>query len=164
MALALAGFGVLQQVTHPSNNVSWTRLVGNMVKFNVDGSTQDKPRPTGCGNVLRDEEGKIRGMFSSLLGVLDSNLAKLLAIKTALHLFSFICLGQYCDSLVVKTWVCNVESCPWKLWKTFNEIDRLICSINNVLVNRILREANRFPNSLNWMFPGMICSMYGYIF
>lgn len=67
-----------------------------MVRFNLDGSTRDKHRPTGCGDVLKDEEGKIRGMFSSFLGLLDSNLAELLAIKTTLHLFSFICLGQYC--------------------------------------------------------------------
>lgn len=52
------------------------------------------------------------------------------------------------NSLVVNTWVCSAESCPWKLWKTFNEIDRLICSINNVSVNHILREANGLSNSL----------------
>ncbi|KAH1038168.1 hypothetical protein J1N35_039911 [Gossypium stocksii] len=49
----------------------------NNVKFSVDGSAQGKPSPAGCGGVLRDATGHVKGVFSGSAGFACSNEAEL---------------------------------------------------------------------------------------
>ena len=56
------------------------------LKFNVDGSAYGNPGPAGCGGILRNERGRILALFSPL-GILDPNIAKVMAIKVALGIF-----------------------------------------------------------------------------
>ncbi|XVE93623.1 hypothetical protein REPUB_Repub01dG0210000 [Reevesia pubescens] len=58
-----------------------------MLKFNVDGAARGKPGSAGCGRVLWDSKDMVIGIFLRPLGVLDSNVAELNAIKCALKIF-----------------------------------------------------------------------------
>ena len=55
-------------------------------KFNVDCSSKGKPGPSGIGGVLRDSNEKVLCMFSFHIGILDSNIAELWAIKRSTEL------------------------------------------------------------------------------
>ena len=57
------------------------------LKFNVDGSAYGNPGPAGCGGILHNERGRILALFSSSLGILDPNIAEVMAIKMALGMF-----------------------------------------------------------------------------
>ncbi|XVF05081.1 hypothetical protein REPUB_Repub05bG0140500 [Reevesia pubescens] len=69
---------------HPHSSVRlfvpWSPLDHGSWKFNVDGSSLGKPGPLGYGGVFRDANSNIMAIFSSPLGVLDSNVAELLVI------------------------------------------------------------------------------------
>ncbi|XVF07502.1 hypothetical protein REPUB_Repub06bG0144500 [Reevesia pubescens] len=56
-------------------------------KFNVNGSLFGKLGPSGCEGVLQDAKCNIVAIFSGPLGVLDYNVAKLLAIHHVLLVF-----------------------------------------------------------------------------
>ncbi|KAK3231753.1 hypothetical protein Dsin_003634 [Dipteronia sinensis] len=45
-------------------------------KFNLDGSARGKPGPSGIGGVIRDFRVQVLGLFSSFVGIQDSNTAK----------------------------------------------------------------------------------------
>ena len=51
------------------------------LKFNVDGSARGKPGPAGIGGVLKDCMAVTKAVFSRAIGVADSNVAELLAVR-----------------------------------------------------------------------------------
>ncbi|XVF67223.1 hypothetical protein PTKIN_Ptkin10aG0103000 [Pterospermum kingtungense] len=51
------------------------------MKFNIDGSAKGCPCDAGIGGVLTDHVANIKIVFSEYVGVVDSNLAELLAIE-----------------------------------------------------------------------------------
>lgn len=59
-----------------------------VLKFNVDGASRGKPRPTGIRCVLHNSKGEVLLMFSKHVEVCDSNVVEVLAILEALRLFS----------------------------------------------------------------------------
>ncbi|KAA3472272.1 leucine-rich repeat receptor-like serine/threonine-protein kinase BAM3 [Gossypium australe] len=83
----------------------------------------------GCGGILRDNDGHLRGIFFGLLGHLDSHIAEVIAIRTAFKLyvesqwFGKFGLVIESDSMVAVAWIRNKVSKPWKLLKLFNDID-----------------------------------------
>ncbi|XWS28240.1 hypothetical protein CRYUN_Cryun25bG0049600 [Craigia yunnanensis] len=64
--------------------IEWVCPQANILKFNVDGAVSGKTRNASCGGVLRDSNGLVWGVFYGPLGVVDSNIAEMLAIKIAL--------------------------------------------------------------------------------
>ncbi|KAH1114886.1 hypothetical protein J1N35_008264 [Gossypium stocksii] len=62
--------------------LSWSPPPHGCFKFNVDESARGKLGPGGCGGVLRNSSGDILA-----LGIIDSNVAEVLAIKGALYFF-----------------------------------------------------------------------------
>ena len=58
----------------------------SILKFNVDGSSFGRPRPSDIGGVLRDNSGNILVLFSIDTGIRESKSAKLLAISKAMSL------------------------------------------------------------------------------
>ncbi|EOY05520.1 Uncharacterized protein TCM_020504 [Theobroma cacao] len=124
------------------------------LKFNVDGSARRKPRPAGCGGALRNSEGFLVGVFFGPLGVQDSNFAEIMAIKHALHLFSFSpyattnkLLIEF-DSKIALSWILHPSKRPWDKWMLFNDIDSLILQLKEVSFQHTLREGNSFADSL----------------
>ncbi|XVF14989.1 hypothetical protein REPUB_Repub09cG0109700 [Reevesia pubescens] len=86
--------------------------------------------------------------------VLDSNIAELLAINTALHIF---CSSSWfkknvliivSNSKVAILWVCNSYSKPWMEWKIFDSIDRCREKTGQVDFAHVLQEANSFADAL----------------
>ena len=53
----------------------------------MDGSAKGKPKPAGIGSVLRYCNVVVKVVFSKFIGVVNSNVAKLLAVQKALKLF-----------------------------------------------------------------------------
>ncbi|XVF78926.1 hypothetical protein PTKIN_Ptkin14bG0177500 [Pterospermum kingtungense] len=61
----------------------WVRPQVGCFKFNVDGSARGKTGPAGISGVMRDHEEAVKIRFSKHIGIADSNLAELLAIREA---------------------------------------------------------------------------------
>lgn len=57
-----------------------------MFKWNVDGSSKEKPGRAGTGGLLKNEEGDIKGMFVAFVSIRDSNEAEFLATTFALEI------------------------------------------------------------------------------
>ena len=66
---------------------SWCPPPFGFMKFNIDGSVRGKLEQLGIGEVLENELGVLKGMFSKTVGVMDSNHVELLAILEALMVF-----------------------------------------------------------------------------
>ena len=100
---------------------SWKHPPADAMKFNVDDSSKGKPRPAGIGGVLRDSSTIVKIIFSKSIGVADSNVAELLAIREAMGIFvlskwfhSHKLIIENNSSNVVR-WMLNPNSTPWKL-------------------------------------------------
>ena len=132
----------------------WNHPLDNCLKFNVDGSAYGKPGPAGCGGILRNERGRILALFSGPLGILESNIAEVMAIKVVLGMFvRSIWKGKFglvieSDSMTAVRWCTDKESRPWKLWEVFGDIDKLMEDIGNVSLAHIYREGNDLADSL----------------
>ncbi|XWS68843.1 hypothetical protein CRYUN_Cryun04dG0127700 [Craigia yunnanensis] len=61
------------------------------MKFNVDGFSKDKSGPVGIGGILGDNLSVIKMVFSKFVGMEDSNMAELLAVREAMCLFISSC-------------------------------------------------------------------------
>ncbi|KAK3199619.1 hypothetical protein Dsin_023034 [Dipteronia sinensis] len=68
---------------HKTSCEFWVHLPVGALKFNIDGSTRGKPRTVVIRGVLRDCRGQVLGIFSSYVGLQDSNTTKILAIHKA---------------------------------------------------------------------------------
>ncbi|XVE98533.1 hypothetical protein REPUB_Repub03eG0113900 [Reevesia pubescens] len=104
--------------------------------------------------VLRDSNCNIMAIFTGPLGILDSNVAKLMAIRHALLVFknSRKLTGNgliiESDSRNAVVWCTDESSRPWKLSSIFADIDSDVQSIGNVCFVNIFREANGFADAL----------------
>ncbi|KAK3231552.1 hypothetical protein Dsin_003433 [Dipteronia sinensis] len=67
--------------------VDWIPPLPDNLKFNVDGSSRGKPGPSGIGGVMRDSNEKVLCLFSFYVGIFDSNVAEIWAIKKAVDLY-----------------------------------------------------------------------------
>ncbi|KAK3200035.1 hypothetical protein Dsin_012678 [Dipteronia sinensis] len=83
----------------------------NGLKFNVDGSSRGKPGPAGIGGVLRNSNCKILCLFSSHVGIEDSNMTEIMAMHKAFELCALrsVLVDRdiviVIDSMVSVTWV-----------------------------------------------------------
>ena len=104
---------------------SWKHPSANAMKFNVDGSSKRKPGPIGIGGVLKDSSAVVKIVFSKPIGMANSNVAELLAVREAMCIFvSSKWINSHrliieSDSSNVVRWILNPNSIPWKL-KIFN--------------------------------------------
>ncbi|KAK8671626.1 hypothetical protein V6N13_038216 [Hibiscus sabdariffa] len=63
----------------------WIKAVNESVKFNVDGAYKDGK--AGCEGILKNTEGDVIAMFSSIVSDLGAYFAELMAIRVALKVF-----------------------------------------------------------------------------
>ena len=79
----------------------------------MDSSSKGKHGPTGIGGALRDNLAVVKIVFSKAIKVVDSNVAELLAVKEALHIFISSSWVHYhkliieSDSSNVVNWIHN---------------------------------------------------------
>ncbi|MBA0600903.1 hypothetical protein Gohar_020095, partial [Gossypium harknessii] len=108
----------------------------------------------GCGGVLRNDKDSIIASFSYPLQVICSNLAELLAIKTALEVFTKtdwfdkVNLIIKSDSANAVQWVNDPSSKPWVYWDVREFIDRLIMEIGEVRFTFAYREINCLADAM----------------
>ncbi|EOY32799.1 Uncharacterized protein TCM_040819 [Theobroma cacao] len=138
---------------HHRLGVSWVSPPFGEFKFNINGSAKGKLGPTRCSGVLRNSNGFVLGLFFILLGMCDSNYAKLMVVLHTLRLFSASSyvpspLSIESDSRIAFLWINCVDQRPWDTWHIFNEIDSPLSSLGNVSLTHIFREANLFADSL----------------
>ncbi|KAK3189625.1 hypothetical protein Dsin_029186, partial [Dipteronia sinensis] len=67
----------------------WSPPLGNDLVFNVEGSARGNQGMAGIGGVLRDARGKILCLFSSCIGIAESNTTEVFTIHRACKLISF---------------------------------------------------------------------------
>ncbi|PWA51835.1 reverse transcriptase [Artemisia annua] len=110
--------------------------VGSL-KFNVDGVARGKPGPAGIGGLLRKNCGAVVAMFSIPIGVLDSNVVEVMAIKEACRMvtekldLSSSGIIVKSDSLNAVSWVRHPLEIPWRLLSHFQEIDLFLSTNGN---------------------------------
>ena len=134
--------------------IVWTTPHPDFLKFNVDDSARGKPGPAGIGGVLRDCNASVKAVFSKSIGVVDSNLAELLAVREALQLFvtshwaSSHKLIIESDSSNVVKWMSNPSDAPWRMKKYIGRMD--ICKQQLLSCDFILipREGNDMADEL----------------
>ncbi|XVF46753.1 hypothetical protein PTKIN_Ptkin03bG0053700 [Pterospermum kingtungense] len=61
----------------------WTPPPEGILKFNVDGATKGYPGPAGIEGILWASSSNVLRVFSFSVGVVDSNLTELLAVREA---------------------------------------------------------------------------------
>ncbi|KAK3170526.1 hypothetical protein Dsin_000142 [Dipteronia sinensis] len=134
--------------------VDWKPPAFDNLKFNVYGSVVGKPGPAGVGGVLRDFNGKILCLFSYHMGILNSNVAELWAIKIAMDL----CLSNpmitgrsisiVSDSKVAVSWVNEGDFGSLDHYNIINDIRINMRSFGDVEVVHESRVFNSFADSL----------------
>ena len=68
---------------------SWNSPLCGFMKFNVDKSSLGKSGPAGIGGVLKDKLATVKVVFSKSIEIVDSNVAELLAVRKAIHIFLY---------------------------------------------------------------------------
>ena len=137
-----------------SKVADWLPPAADVLKFNVDGSSRGKPGPSGIGGVLRDMYGKVICLFSSFIGVLDSNVAELMAIKKAVELCwaTPTLRGRdifvVSDSKVAVAWVNKGDFGNVEHLQMVYDIRSILLEAENIKVIFDLRIFNSFADSL----------------
>ncbi|EOY05119.1 Uncharacterized protein TCM_020207 [Theobroma cacao] len=78
---------VLKKAKKSRPEIEWEKTMEGTMKFNVDGAANASMGEAGIGGVQRNSRGEIRMMFSKSIGVGDSSLAEVLAIREAFVMF-----------------------------------------------------------------------------
>ncbi|EOY02251.1 Uncharacterized protein TCM_016783 [Theobroma cacao] len=93
------------------------------MKFNVDGAAQGCPGKAGIGGVMRNNKGQIKVPFSKSIGIGDSNIAEVRAIREAFLIFS-ASKWAMSHSLVIESnsqnavkWINAPGEAPWRFKK-----------------------------------------------
>ncbi|XVF82519.1 hypothetical protein PTKIN_Ptkin16aG0055800 [Pterospermum kingtungense] len=132
----------------------WATPSQGCMKFIVDGAAKGKPGPAGIGGVLRDDKGMVKLVFSKPVGVMDSNLAELLAAREAFIIYSDSQWAQSykllieSDSLNVVKWIKDPSSSPWRFRTIISFIENLKLKICDWSIDHVLREANSLADGL----------------
>ncbi|PPD91811.1 hypothetical protein GOBAR_DD11218 [Gossypium barbadense] len=146
------------------NLVSWTPSPVSKLKSDVNGSAWGKPCPAGCGGILRDYDGHLRGIFFGLLGHLDSNIAECATTLRALwwvvlgdigriFFYRIIIRGCYRSAAsfsIGRNWQHGVDEIPLS-FSNLNFLNHFNMSCNN-LTRQIptSTQLQSFEKSLTW--------------
>ena len=94
----------------------------------MDGSARGKPEPASIGGVLRDCRFAVKAVFSKSIGVADSNVVELLAVREALKIFvATRCASTHrfiveSDFSNVINWVRKPHDTLWTMKKFMGQI------------------------------------------
>ena len=95
----------------------------------MDRSARGKPDPAVIGGVLRDCMAATKVVFSRAIGVADSNVAELLAVREALRIFA---ASKWVSShkLIIESdssnaikWVRHPQDAPWAMKNYISHIE-----------------------------------------
>ena len=134
--------------------LQWSKPPIGFLKFNVDGSAVGKPGPAGIGGVLRDDHENVKIVFSKAVGIMDSNLTELLAVREAFIVFAASKWAKThsllieSDSSNVVNWIKCPQSAPWRMKKYISHIESLKLQLSSWHIDHIPREMNDVADSL----------------
>jgi ribonuclease HI len=134
--------------------VIWSPPTFDSFKWNVDGSSLRKPGLLGIGGVLRNHHGHLLGIFSLLVGILDSNIAELRAVVKAVELSASNCLLHHkhitieSDSANVISWMHNSHNRPWIHRELFSTVQRLNRFFGSITFSHVYRESNSLADCM----------------
>ncbi|KAJ6921734.1 hypothetical protein NC652_015617 [Populus alba x Populus x berolinensis] len=136
--------------------IIWSPPMTNSFKWNVDGSSIEKPGPFEIGGVLRNHHGILLGIFSMPIGILDSNVAELRAVVKAIELSASNCFLHH-KHIIIESDSANTSDNSFDYRKDFlsddevkmvtaEEIERGINSLmqSNSEIKRKPKEASDF--------------------
>ncbi|KAK3231836.1 hypothetical protein Dsin_003717 [Dipteronia sinensis] len=132
----------------------WLPPTGEGLKFNVDGSLRDNPGKAGIEGVLRDSGGKVWGLFSAFVGILDSMSAEILAIQRAAFMcvHSEVLVGKevdiVSDSKAAVAWVNSEGFCNLRHVDVIYDIRNSLNFLGNTRVIFNSRASNSYANML----------------
>ena len=121
----------------------------------MDGSSLGNPGLGGAGEVLRDHIGVVRCIFSIPCGIVDSNLAEVIAIRKALEILSLN--NEFHDARVivesdstnVVKWVNqSPDDWPWTMHNELCLIKNLKATFPLISFAHTLRENNFMADSV----------------
>ena len=124
------------------------------LKFNVDEFYKGKPGHAGIGGVLRDSSTTIKLVFSKAIGMADSNVVELFAIREALSVYvasrwtSSRRLIIECDSSNVVKWVTNPLCSFWIVRKIISHFEVFKAKLLRCEILHILRNVNDIADAL----------------
>ncbi|XVF23464.1 hypothetical protein REPUB_Repub13aG0041100 [Reevesia pubescens] len=133
---------------------NWIAPPSGVLKFNVDGSAYEKPGPAGIGGVLQDEAGAVKLIFSKSIGIADSNVVELLAVKEAFLVFVASKWGRThglmieSDSLNAVKWINYPDLTPWKLKNYVAFIEAWKQDLVSWQISHINMECNEIADGL----------------
>ncbi|KAK5786901.1 hypothetical protein PVK06_041550 [Gossypium arboreum] len=120
--------------------LSWCYPPHGWLKINVSGIVAKEA--TGCGGVLRDEEGTVRALFSGPCDAIDADAAKLGAIITMLDVIIEIgwrgsgLIIVEIGSVVAYKWLLNEDRRPWSQQTTFADMERRLACVGEVAFSK----------------------------
>ena len=132
----------------------WCPPEDGSLKLNVDGSAKGKPGLVGIGGLLRNSEGVVLAMFSILVGIMDSNVAEVVALKEACKMLNkkvelnSVKIVIESDSLNAVSWTQAPTKRQWRLFAYFQEVDIFLSSCSSFSVVHVHRECNSDADKL----------------
>ncbi|XVE77290.1 hypothetical protein DITRI_Ditri13aG0050500 [Diplodiscus trichospermus] len=134
--------------------MSWDSPKVGKLKFNVDGSAMGKPGPVGIGCILIDHLDEKKMAFSKPIGIVDSNMAELMAIREASILF-ISSPWSLTHKLIIESdsanavkWVLNSKDVPWRVRKWATHIENRKAKVKDWSIVHVLREGNCTTDAL----------------
>jgi len=111
----------------------------NSFKWNVDGSSLGKPRPSSIGGVLQNYYGSILGIFSMSTGILESNETELRVVVKAIKISASNPLLHHKHIIIesnssnVISWMNNPNNISWLHHKLFSSAKRLTLCLGSII-------------------------------
>ncbi|XP_040948622.1 uncharacterized protein [Gossypium hirsutum] len=132
--------------------LSWHYPPHGWLKFNVSGMATEEA--TGCGGVLRGEEGTVRALFSGPCDAIDAYSVELGAIITALDVI--VEIGWRGSSLIIVeigsqvayNWLLNKDKRPWSQQTTFTDMERRQACVGEVVFSKAEQHGNEMVDTL----------------
>ncbi|KAG4148361.1 hypothetical protein ERO13_D05G282050v2 [Gossypium hirsutum] len=121
--------------------LSWHYPPHGWLKFNVSGMATEEA--TGCGGVLRGEEGTVRALFSGPCDAIDAYSVELGAIITALDVI--VEIGWRGSSLII---VEIGSQRPWSQQTTFTDMERRQACVGEVVFSKAEQHGNEMVDTL----------------
>ena len=149
-----------KDILNPKENIvvkrsfTWEPPPPEFLKFNVDGSARGKPGVTGIGGVLRDCNAAVKMIFSKSIGVADSNMNELLAVREALKMFTTSRwaishrLVIESDSSNVVNWMRDPSGAPWAMKRFMAQMEYFKQQLLSCDFASIPREGNNLADAL----------------
>ena len=139
------------------NDYPWLPPSIGTLKWNVDASSNNKPRPWGISSVLKDHRGKFLCIFSCSTSSMKFNETTYLAIQKAM-LLSINCYYASTNQWVVEsnfynviTWIKRENVMwPWRLQTEFNDIFNACNRLLFVCFDDVHKKKNYITNYLDF--------------